>query len=130
MSGVYNATYFASRPEVASAQGLLYCVILVNRKTCEREVLKIGITKGKTWKDAVKRSLGFKGYDLRIQKTFSGTLFEVWSLEQALHKKWSHKSKKPSIKFDGWTECFCPSILNEVLNGEPWVGVEKHMKNT
>lgn len=119
MSGVYNATYFASRPEIASAPGLLYCVILVNKKTCEREVLKIGITRGKTWKDAVKRSFGFKGYDLRIQKTFSGTLLEVWSLEQELHARWAHKSKKPRIKFGGWTETFCPSILSEVLKDFP-----------
>ena len=113
MSGIYNATYFVSRPEEACSPGLLYCVILVNRKTCEREVLKIGITKGKTWKDAVKRSFGFKGYDLRIQKTFSGTLFEVWSLEQELHARWAHKSKMPSISFGGKTECFeiCPEII-------------------
>jgi hypothetical protein len=113
LSGIYNALYFASRPEIASAPGLLYCVILVNRKTSEREVLKIGITKGRTWKDAVKRSFGFKGYDLRIQKTYSGTLLEVWELEQALHKKWSHKRKIPSISFGGKTECFeiCPEII-------------------
>ena len=106
MSGVYNQTFFSTRPEVASAPGILYCVILVNKKTCEREVLKIGIAKGKTWKDAVKRSLGFKGYDLRIQKIYSASLYEVWELEQSLHAKWKHKQKAPSIKFGGHTECF------------------------
>jgi hypothetical protein len=117
MSGIYNATYFVSHPEEACAPGLLYCVILVNRKTDEREVLKIGITKGRTWKDAVKRSFGFKGYDLRIQKTYSGTLFEVWSLEQELHARWAHKSKKPSIKFGGHTECF--EICSEIIADFP-----------
>lgn len=117
MSGIYNAQYFSSRPEIAASPGLLYCVILVNKKTFEREVLKIGITKGRSYKDAVKRSFGFKGYDLRIQKTYSGTLLEVWELEQALHRKWSHKSKKPSIKFGGWTETF--EICSEIINDFP-----------
>ena len=106
MSGVYNQTFFNNHPEIASAPGILYCVILVNKKTCEREVLKIGIAKGKTWKDAVKRSFGFKGYDLKIQKVHSATLREVWELEQALHAKWKHKQKFPSISFGGKTECF------------------------
>ena len=113
MSGLYNATYFSTREAEASAPGILYCVILVNKKTFEREVLKIGIAKGTTWKDAVKRSFGFKGYDLRIQKIYHGTLKEVWELEQALHTKWAHKSKKPSVKFGGYSECF--EICNEII---------------
>lgn len=114
MSGVYNETYFANRPEIAKSPGILYCVILVNKTTFEREVLKIGIAKGRTWKDAVKRSFGFNGYDLRIQKVYSGTLEEVWRMEQDLHKKWQHKCKVPSIKFGGYTECFeiCPEIIS------------------
>ncbi len=104
MSGVYNQTYFSTRPEIAKSPGILYCVILVNRTTFEREVLKIGIAKGKTWKDAVKRSFGFNGYDLE----------EVWRMEQELHQKWKHKRKIPSIKFGGYTECFeiCPEIIS------------------
>jgi hypothetical protein len=113
--GIYNATYFVNYPEEQTEPGILYCVILVNNKTLEREVLKIGIAKGKTWKDAVKRSFGFKGYELRIQRVYSATLKEVWELEVALHTKWAHKRKAPLVKFAGHTECFCPSILSEVL---------------
>jgi hypothetical protein len=111
--GVYNKTYFDNRPEIAESPGILYCVILVNKKTHEREVLKIGIAKGKTWKDAVKRSSGFKGYDLRIQKIFTSTLRDVWEKEQALHSKWKHLQKFPSVTFGGYTECFeiSPEIL-------------------
>jgi hypothetical protein len=113
MAGLYNAKYFASRPEIAEAPGILYCVVLVNKTSNERECMKIGIAKGKTWKDAVKRSFGFKGYDLRIQRIYSSTLFDVWSREQALHAKWKHKQKIPLVHFAGYTECFeiCPEIL-------------------
>lgn len=116
MSGVYNETFFSTRPEIASSPGILYCIILVNKNSLEREVLKIGIAKGKTWKDAVRRGFGFKGYDLRIQKIYSATLYEVWKLEQELHAKWKHKQKSPSIKFGGHTECFeiCPEIIASV----------------
>jgi hypothetical protein len=113
MSGVYNATYFSTRPEIAASPGIMYCVILVNKTTYEREVLKIGIAKGSTWKDAVRRSSGFNGYELKIQKIYASTLFDVWQKEQALHEKWKHKQKRPSIKFGGYSECFeiCPEIL-------------------
>lgn len=116
MSGVYNETYFSTRPEIANQPGILYCVILVNKRTLEREVLKIGIAKGKSYKDAVKRSFGFKGYDLRIQKIYCATLYEVWSLEQELHQKWKHKKKVPSVTFGGYTECFeiCPEIIASI----------------
>ena len=117
MSGVYNATYFSTRPEIASAPGIMYCVILVNKSTYEREVMKIGIAKGSTWKDAVRRSSGFRGYELKIQKIYSSTLYDVWQREQALHEKWKHKRKSPSIKFGGHTECF--EICSEILDDFP-----------
>lgn len=117
MAGIYNHTYFSTRPEIASAPGILYCVILVNKTSLEREVLKIGIAKGKTWKDAIKRSFGFKGYDLKIQKIYSGSLQEVWELEQSLHAQWKHKQKAPTIKFGGHTECF--EIDSEIINSFP-----------
>ena len=78
MAGLYNKTYFDNRPEEAAKPGILYCVILVNKKTSEREVLKIGIAQGTTWKDAIKRSFGFIVYDLRLQKIYKGSLREVW----------------------------------------------------
>jgi len=87
---------------------LLYCVVLVNRKTLEREAIKIGITKGTSNKDALKRAGGFRGYDVRIQKLVKGPLEEIFYLEQFLHEKWDHKRMKPSIKFGGHTECFEP----------------------
>lgn len=117
MSGIYNATYFKNHPDIASSPGILYCVILVNKKTLEREVLKIGIAKGKTWKDAIRRATGFRGYDLKIQKIYSSTLEDCWAKEQSLHKKFEHLRKSPAIKFAGHTETFI--ISPEIIEAFP-----------
>jgi len=92
-------------------------VILVNKKTQEREAIKIGIAKGKNWKDVIKRAQGFTGYDLRIQKVVSGTLEDIFYLEQYLHELWSHKKLKPTQKFGGWTECF--ELDQEIIRSIP-----------
>jgi len=111
----YNQTYFQNNPEIAASPGVLYVVVLVNKKTFERECIKIGITKGKSWKDAIKRAKGFEGYDIRIQKIVESTLEEVYFLEQYLHEKYSEFRFNPQHKFGGATECFNISILNSVL---------------
>lgn len=105
--GIYNETYFKNNPEECNKPAVLYCVVLVNKKTHTRECIKIGIAKGNTWKDVLKRSRGFKGYDIRIQKVVNGPLEEIFHLEQYLHELWSHKKfSTPSNKFGGWTELF------------------------
>lgn len=111
----YNETSFANDPEKANSPGILYVVVLVNRYTHERECCKIGIAKGNSWKDAVKRARGFKGYELRIQKVVSGTLLEMYRLEQELHKEWEDYSVIPKQDFGGKTECFSLDILSNVL---------------
>ena len=40
--GKYNETYFKNHPEEAQKEGVLYGVILVNKKTHEREIIKVG----------------------------------------------------------------------------------------
>ena len=109
--GVYNQTYFDNRPEEKEREGVLYGVILVNTKTFERECIKVGIASGKDWRHVIKRSRGFKGYDLRIQRTYHDTIYRCWQLEQALHEKFKHDSYSPSQKFGGHTECFKISSL-------------------
>lgn len=111
----YNTTYFANNPDIANSPGILYIIILVNKKTFARECLKIGITKGTTFRDTHKRAAGFKGYDIRIQKLIKGTLEEVYNIEQMLHAEFASQRFAPSHKFGGHTECFETSILNEVL---------------
>jgi hypothetical protein len=66
--GKYNETYFRNHPEEADKDGVLYGIVLVNKKTFERECIKVGIASGKDWRHVIKRSGGFKGYDIRIQK--------------------------------------------------------------
>jgi hypothetical protein len=111
----YNETSFANDPEKANSPGILYLVVLVNKHTHERECIKIGIAKGTCWKDAVKRARGFKGYELRIQKVVSGTLLEMYRLEQNLHETWKEHKVIPKQDFGGKTECFSLDILRNVL---------------
>ena len=82
MSGLYNQTYFDNHPEEQVKDGVLYGVVLVNKRTYERECIKVGIASGKDWRHIVKRSRGFKGYDTRILRTYHDTLYNVWRFEQ------------------------------------------------
>lgn len=95
---------------------MLYCVVLVNKQTSKRECIKIGIAKGRNWKDVIRRSGGFTGYELRIQKVVPGTLEEIYHLEQYLHEMWQHKKYKSAWKFAGHTELFelDPEIIKSV----------------
>ena len=117
--GGYNPTYFKNHPEACAQPGVLYCVVLVNRKTFEREAVKIGITKGTNFKDAIKRSLGFKGYEIRIQKLVYGGLEEIFYLEQYLHELWLEEKFEPTQKFGGHTECFNIGALSKILKSIP-----------
>ena len=117
MTGIYNETYFKNHPEEKDRDGVLYCVVLVNKKTYVRECIKIGIAAGKNWKDVLKRSRGFKGYDIRIQKIYRDTLYNVWKLEQFLHVEFAKYRLKPTEKFGGHTECF--SIQPEIITSIP-----------
>lgn len=92
-------------------------MVLVEKKTQTRECIKIGIAKGRNWKDVIKRSGGFKGYELRIQKVVPGTLEEIFYLEQYLHDLWSHKRFKTTHKFAGYTECF--ELDDEIIRSIP-----------
>jgi len=111
MSGVYNQTYFDNRPSEKERDGVLYGIILVNTLTWERECIKVGIASGKDWRHVIKRSRGFKNYDLRIQRTYHDTIYNCWKIEQELHAKFKHDSYAPKIKFGGHTECFKISSL-------------------
>tara|TARA_B100001996_G_scaffold238544_1_gene184352 strand:+ start:131 stop:508 length:378 start_codon:yes stop_codon:yes gene_type:complete len=115
--GKYNETYFKNHPEEKDKDGVLYGVILVNKKTFEREVIKVGIASGKDWRHVLKRSRGFQGYDLRIQRTWASTLYEVFCMEQQLHEKFLNDKLEPTHKFGGHTECF--KITSKILEDFP-----------
>ena len=117
MAGIYNQTYFDNHPFEKEKDGVLYGVILVNKRTWHRECIKVGIASGKDYRHIIKRSHGFKGYEIRIQRTYHDTLYNVWKLEQELHEKYKHEKFVPKIKFGGWTECF--EITSLILQDFP-----------
>ena len=91
----------------------------MNRKTSKREAVKIGITKGTNFRDAIKRAGGFTGYDIRIQKLVKGPLEDIYYLEQYLHEEWSDYRYYDSHKFAGHTELFQIDKLPEILRSIP-----------
>lgn len=115
--GIYNQTYFRNHPEEATKPALLYCVVLVNKKTDERVCIKIGITQGTSFKDVIKRAGGFKGYEARLQKLVKGTLEEIFYLEEYLHELWAHKKYKSPWAFGGHTELF--ELDDEIIRSIP-----------
>lgn len=117
--GIYNPKYFENHPEECDLEAILYIVVLVNQKTNIRECVKIGITKGRNWKDAIRRSGGFKGYDIRIQKIVAGKLEEIYYLEQYLHELWDDHRYNEASKFGGWRELFSIEKLREILASVP-----------
>lgn len=117
--GIYNETYFKNHPEERDLDGVLYCVVLVNKTTQSRECIKIGIAKGKDWRHVLKRAGGFKGYEIRIQKTVTGRLEDIYYLEAYLHELWGEFKYTGAQRFGGWTELFQISKLPEIVESIP-----------
>ena len=115
--GIYHQTYFNNYPEERERDGILYGIILVNTKTWERETIKVGIAKGRTFKDAVKRGRGFTNYDIRIQRLWQGNLYDCWRWEHKLHEMFKNDRHKTQHKFGGHTECF--SMDSAILEAFP-----------
>jgi hypothetical protein len=117
--GIYNETYFRNNPEECTKEGVLYCVVLVSLKTGVRECVKIGIAKGKDWRHVIKRAGGFTGYEIRIQKTVTGNLEDIYFLEAYLHELWNEHKYIAPHKFGGHTELFDIAKLPEILKSIP-----------
>jgi hypothetical protein len=83
----------------------------------ERTAIKIGITKGTSFRDVAKRAVGFKGYETRVQKIVKGPLIDIYYLEEYLHEMWAHKRYYDSHKFGGHTELF--EIDDEIIRSVP-----------
>lgn len=115
--GLYSESYFEKHPEEGDKLGVLYCVVLVDKSTMNRECIKIGITKGTSYRDVSKRAVGFKGYETRVQKIVKGRLEDIFYLEQYLHEKWQDKKYTSAWKFGGHTELF--QMDNEIIRSIP-----------
>lgn len=114
--GIYNPSYFRNHPEEADVEATLYCIVLVNKKTDQRECIKIGITKGRGWKAVHKRATGFPFHEVRLQKEVVGRLEDIYYLEEYLHEKWEHERYHSPEKFGGHTELFNmnPEIIKSI----------------
>lgn len=110
--GGYNETRFLNDKILAEAKGICYLVVLIDKSTNIRTCLKIGITKGTSNADIRKRAAGIKEYEVRLLKSYKGSLEEMFKLEQKLHDKWKHLKYIPEKKFAGYTECF---ELNDLI---------------
>ena len=115
--GVYNQTFFDNHPWEKEKDGILYGIVLANMTTWERETIKVGIAKGRTFKDAVKRGRGCTNYDIRIQRLWQGTIYDCWRWEQKLHKMFEKDRHKTQHHFGGHTECF--SMNSKILHFFP-----------
>lgn len=113
--GIYNKTYFDNDHSRRLLPGLLYVVVLVNKKTNIRECVKIGIAKGTNYRHAIKRANGFDGYEIRIQKLCYGTIYEMWKLEQHMHNIFDNNRYTASKRFGGHTELFALEVLPDIL---------------
>jgi len=112
----YSTTYFKNNPDIASSPGVLYILVLVNKRTEKRECIKIGITKGSSYKAVSSRAGSFRVYEHRVQKIIKGTLEEVYNLEQTLHREFESQRYYPAELFGGHTECFNIECLRSVLD--------------
>lgn len=115
--GIYNESYFKNHPDEADIEATLYCVVLVNKQTLQRECIKIGITKGRDWKAVLKRASGFRFHDVRIQKTVVGRLEDIYYLEQYLHELWEEEKYVSPQKFGGHTELF--NMNDDIIKSIP-----------
>ena len=117
--GYYSEAFFKNNPEAGNLPGLLYCVVLVNKKTDQRTCVKIGIAKGTSNRDVLKRAGHFNGYEVRVQKVVKGRLEDIYYLEQYLHELWSDYKYTSEWKFGGHSELFEISKLPEILKSIP-----------
>ncbi len=77
------------------------------------QFIKVGITT-KTVKDRFKIDNTLP-YNYEVIGTKSGELFDLFQLEQLSKKLLKHHKYKPLVKFNGYTECFVPEALFELL---------------
>lgn len=105
--GGYGIKRFESHPELKDLPGRLY---LIECSSETEHFYKIGITR----KTVDQRFNGQLPYNYNVVSIISGTMFELFALEQQLKK--THKSFKyrPEIKFCGHTECL--SIDSPILD--------------
>jgi hypothetical protein len=97
--------YFKRFPNKKQQHAYLYFISLSNTK---ESFYKIGITtQSINERIYYIRKQTNKKYDIKIIESSDGTLYQMWNLEQEmLNKMFVHLLYTPTIKFNGYTECF------------------------
>jgi len=99
--GGFTHRRFSTYPELKNTPALLYLITGFNEI---ETFIKIGITT-KTVDDRLKFSSVFP-YEYHIIGTRSGSLFDVFCIEQQIKRALKKFKYKPTIMFGGYTECF------------------------
>jgi len=105
--GGYGIKRFANHPEIKNNPAVLYVVRVHND---QETFVKVGITQ----KTIDERLTGRLPYSYDVIGTVSGRLYNLFLVEQAVKKQLKLQKYRPSIKFNGHTECFNVETLSEL----------------
>ena len=113
LTGGYSAELFEKHPEIKKQQSILYLVKMNNTRNTDPVFLKIGITT-----QPVNYRLSRckkEGIHFEIIHEFTLPLFDAFLLEQDILKRFRNDKFFSNDKFDGYTECFKLSALENIL---------------
>ena len=111
--GVYTKHYFNERPDMKNVDGVLY---FISFNDGVEYFYKIGITR----RTVEQRYAYVKHYKYDCLYEWSGTLFNVFNIEQQIIKEFSEFKYTPQVKLGGDNECFklnenqVDSLINRV----------------
>lgn len=75
--------------------------------------IKIGMTSIKINKRFWKKMMP---YEFKLLFLYTNSAERIFALEKELHRRFKKNKYIPNKKFNGYTECFSPIILNELKN--------------
>lgn len=108
--GGYTKRRFATHPEIKSKPARLY---VIKTTGCETFV-KIGITEKDV--DYRFRAKSIFPYNYDTVMEIAGPLYDMFLLEQHIKQRFKQYQHRPQSKFNGHTECFDVSVLNDMVD--------------
>lgn len=109
--GGYGHTRFKSHPEIKERDATLY---VIECQSEDEQFIKIGITQ-KTVHERFNVNNRIP-YSYNVLMEVSGTLYNLFLLEQHLKKTYKPLKHTPQLSFNGKTECFQSEVLTELLS--------------
>lgn len=108
--GGYGTKRFSTHPEIKNNPARLYVIRAFN----DTEMfVKIGITQ-KAIDERFKQNRLFYQYEVLYE--IEGQLYDLFLLEQQVKKDMKTNKYRPSVKFNGHTECFHATCASEIIN--------------